>query len=320
MPPQVSVFIPVYNGADFVGETIKHLLAQTFTDFELLVIDDGSTDNSADVAESFSDPRVRVIRKEHSGLVATLNRGVAEAKAPLLARNDHDDLSLPQRLAREVDVLERHPEALALFSFHRKIGRRRTWSNEDKLTMRSGSVRPLQPIADGCLLPSTMLARTEAVRTVGGFRAEYYPSDDWDLQLRLAQAGPTLVLEEPLVLYRFTAGSVVSRTWARMQENIRWAADNYQRRLLNQAELTREQFLATEDHSFLRRLRRRRIDDSKLHMRRAGHHFLDGNYLRAAGHLLASAMLNPGDLLRRAGRLFRRNHRAQLASGNAHTS
>lgn len=298
--------VPVYNGAAHLAETIDSLLTQTFTDFEILLVDDGSTDNSVAILERYTDPRIRIIRKEsRSGLCDTVNRGIAEAKAPFVARNDQDDLSRPERLARELAAMQQQPDALALFCFYSKVASRHEWSNSDKLRMVPGQVRPYSPESDGCLLSSTMLARTDALRAIGGFRQEYYPTDDWDIQLRLLERGKVLILQEPLVVYRFHSGASTYQTFFRMQQTSRWAFDSHRRRLRHEPELSFDDYLRTQDSGAWARFRRSRFAFAKLHMRLAGQHYLDGSYLRGAGHLLLAFLLHPPDLFERIGRLLR---------------
>src|SRR5688500_4258827 len=105
--PTVSVIMPVYNTERFVAETTESVLAQTFSDFEFLIIDDGSTDGSKAILEGFArrDPRVRVVSRANKGLVATLNEGLALATAPLVARMDADDLCDPTRFKKQVKAM-----------------------------------------------------------------------------------------------------------------------------------------------------------------------------------------------------------------------
>jgi glycosyltransferase involved in cell wall biosynthesis len=110
---KVSILLPVYNGAKFLREAIESILSQTFTDFELIIMDDGSTDGTSAILDHYQrlDDRIRVYRHEHQGLIASLNRGCHIAQGKYLARMDADDVSLPERLARQVEYLETHPEA-----------------------------------------------------------------------------------------------------------------------------------------------------------------------------------------------------------------
>src|SRR5436190_24284433 len=101
--PRISVLMPAFNAGKYIGEAISSVLKQTFTDFELLVINDGSTDDTEKVICSFTDQRIKLINQTNKGIAAALNKGLAEAKAPLIARFDADDICLPQRLAVQHD-------------------------------------------------------------------------------------------------------------------------------------------------------------------------------------------------------------------------
>ena len=303
--PRVTILVPVYNGASHLAETLTSLLAQTYKDFELLIVDDGSTDNSAEIINSFSDPRIRMIRKENGGLCSTLNRGIQEARGEYIARSDQDDISFPHRLNREMMVADMYPEALGMFAYNTKIGGKHSWANSDKLTM-TNSVKAYDPIKDGCLLGSTMLVRTSALREIGGFRERYYPVDDWDLEFRLAEKGKVLVVCEPLVAYRFHRDASTYRTFAEMQQKKYWTEDSHSRRVQNLPELPFEEFLAQMPKDIPARLHRHRIGRSKLLTRMAGQHLLDGKYLRAAVNLTAASVLNPADIIRRIEKMMKK--------------
>ena len=304
--PQVSVVVPVYNGAAYLRETLDALLAQSFQDFELLAIDDGSKDNSAEIIRSLNDPRVRLIQKPNGGLCDALNRGIAEARAPWIARNDQDDISTPDRLARQMAVIRDHPEAICLFTYNTKFGGRHRWANTDKLPMNAGEVTIYDPLKDGCLLGSTMLVQTEAIRAVGGFRQAYYPVDDWDLETRLHQAGTVLVLREPLVAYRFHTSANTYRVFVEMQHKSRWTIDSFDRRKQGLPELSFPEFMATERRDAWWRVDQYRLNSARLHMRVAGQDYLDGRYVTAAARLSAATLLNPGNVYRRVKRMLRR--------------
>ena len=110
--PKISVVMPVRDGARWLSEALKSIQNQTLPDFELIVVDDGSADNSLHVIEAHSrnDSRFVVIRQERLGLVPALNRGLTESRAPLIARLDADDIAKPQRLERQSEYLKNHPE------------------------------------------------------------------------------------------------------------------------------------------------------------------------------------------------------------------
>jgi glycosyltransferase involved in cell wall biosynthesis len=297
--PGVSIVVPVYNGAAHLAATLESLLAQSYQDFELLVIDDGSTDGSSQVAGLFDDERIRIIRQPNQGLANSLNCGIREARAPYVARSDQDDVSRPTRIERQVAVLDTCPDAVAVFSHWSKFGLKRSWANADK-QRTGGPIRAFDPSADGCLLASTMLARTAALRSVGGYRQAYYPADDWDLELRLSDAGPILIVPEPLVAYRFHTAANTYRLFVLDQDKGRWAEDSHRRRHQGEAELPFARFLEVQEAGRSRRTAR---DASKLHMRTAGQRYLDGHDAAAAFHLVTSAVLDPSGLVGRAARL-----------------
>ncbi len=114
--PLISVVMSVYNGERYLSEAIDSILSQTFTDFEFIIIDDGSTDTSAEIVHSYEDERVSLIRQKNTGLAAALNKGIELAKGEYIARMDADDVSLPERLEVQVDYLKRHPDVIALGS------------------------------------------------------------------------------------------------------------------------------------------------------------------------------------------------------------
>src|SRR5207237_7493623 len=114
--PRVSVLLPVWNGEAFLEQAMESILRQTLSSFELIVIDDGSTDRTAAIADEFAsrDDRVRVLRRPHEGLSATLNAGIAAARGEYVARMDADDISVPDRLQKQVAYLDAHPGSVAL--------------------------------------------------------------------------------------------------------------------------------------------------------------------------------------------------------------
>lgn len=297
--PAVTIVVPIYNGSKYLSDTLKSLLSQTFGDFELLAIDDGSTDDSASIVRSFQDKRVRLIQKTNGGLCAALNRGITEARAPYIARSDQDDISAPSRIERQMRVMQDHPDAIGLFAYSTKFGGKHSWANADKIVMTEGALKEYDPMLDGCMLGSTMFARTAELQSIGGFRQEYYPADDWDLEFRMAQTGKVLILCEPLIAYRFQTSANTYRVFAEMCEKTRWTKDSYWRRLKSMPELTLEEFTLSQPQDFWSRLKRYRKDSSKLRMRIAGQRYLDGRYVAAAGHLVVSVLLHPADLARR---------------------
>ncbi|WP_420134699.1 glycosyltransferase [Rhodopseudomonas sp.] len=206
--PEVSVILPVRDGQRWLREAVDSVLTQTLTALELLVIDDGSTDATPQILKQCraADPRLIVLRQQRDGLVAALNRGLAEARAPLIARLDADDIALPARMARQRDYLHAHPDVVLLGGWAEIIdehgaprGKQMRPSPErlrDTLARKSPFIHP------------TVMFRAEAARRVGGYRAAFEAGEDYDFWLRLADIGEIAILPELLIRYREHGGSV----------------------------------------------------------------------------------------------------------------
>jgi glycosyltransferase involved in cell wall biosynthesis len=123
--PKISVLIPVYNGEKYIRETISSVLGQTFFDFELLLMDDDSTDKSVTIINSFDDPRIRYERCPHN-FVDTFNRGLDKARGKYIALIDHDDIMVPHRLQTQYDFMESHPDIVACGSYMNTFGKEAT--------------------------------------------------------------------------------------------------------------------------------------------------------------------------------------------------
>lgn len=203
--PRVSVVMSVFNNAAFLPAAIESILAQSFTDFEFLILNDGSTDSSQAVIDRFAaaDPRIRPLHQDNRGLVASLNRLVKEARAPLLARMDGDDIALPERFERQLAFLAAHPDHGAVGTWAQDIdeqGRPRASAGRDQPTSHAALLDQLE---EGQLLchPSVMMDRDLVLR-VGGYRAAYPHCEDYDLWLRLSEHTLLCSIPERLLLYR----------------------------------------------------------------------------------------------------------------------
>ena len=205
--PRVSVFIPLHNGEPYLGAAIDSVLGQTLRDLELVIVENGSADGSLQTARRAGGARPRVRIVEHArplGIVGAGNAGVAAATAPLVARQDQDDLSDPRRLERQVAALERDAAAVAvgtlcdcLDAAGRRVRPRDRWP----LVGRS----PLPPFPHGSLC-----VRRDAFARVGGYREGTHRWEDVDLLLRLQREGRVLVLPEALYRYRYHERSLTS--------------------------------------------------------------------------------------------------------------
>lgn len=198
----VAVIIPAFNQGHFLGEAIQSVLTQTFEDFEALVIDDGSTDNTAQVALSFEDSRFRYIYQKNQGLSAARNTGIRCSTAPLITFLDSDDLFLPEKLSLLISELERRPDAGLAAGQALPI---------DEKGQRVGKIFDRKPPEDGAQLllgnplhVGSIMMRRDWQEKVGFFDEELRSYEDWDMWLRLALAGNRIAwVPKPVSLYRF---------------------------------------------------------------------------------------------------------------------
>lgn len=200
--PRVSVIIPAYNSSRTISRTLRSVVNQTFCDLEIVVVDDGSTDETAELVKSFADERIRLIRQENHGLSVTRNRGMQEAQGELFAFLDHDDLWTPGKLADQVAALDADPAAAAAFSYTCYI------DDDDRLI---GYQQPhglqgalLETLATRNIIESgsNILLRRDAAEAVSGFLKSLENVEDWDYWLRLAQKHRFVLVPEYQVLYR----------------------------------------------------------------------------------------------------------------------
>jgi GT2 family glycosyltransferase len=216
--PAVSVIMAAFNGADHISETIASVLGQSFADFELIVVDDCSTDNTRQVLSGFADARLRVLStRENSGPVAARNLAAAAARGRYLAGLDQDDVCLPARFARQVAYLDAHPDVVVLGTATQRMAGGRLLA--DRLGRRTtpGFLRWMLHVSNPLVWSSVML-RMSAVERLAVFeRVERQFAEDFDLYHRLAAAGDVARLDEVLMIYRQHAGGASQTRAAQMQ-------------------------------------------------------------------------------------------------------
>ncbi len=205
--PQVTVLIPVYNGARFLQEAIESVLAQTFGDFELLVLDDGSTDGSQELVASSRDSRIHLVRNEgHRGLVPMLNEGLALARGTWIARQDADDRSHRRRLADQVQRLREQPQLVLVGTQARVIDPDGRVIGELTRPQESVSIRWYH-LFDNAFIHSSVMFRREAAQAFGGYEPLAH-CEDYALWSRMALAYPVANLPQRLLDYRANPQSI----------------------------------------------------------------------------------------------------------------
>ena len=212
--PAISVVMSLYRDQAFAGEAVQSILDQTFRDFELVVVDDGSDDGSYEAVAAFTDRRIRTVRRMNHGLVDALNTGIRLARAPLIARQDADDVSLPNRLEQEFAWMSANPKCSLVGTFFRYVDAQTlepTGVTIASVTKHLDIARNLyfdNPIGHG-----TALIRRQAIANVGGYSDRWGPNEDYDLWRRIVAAGGEVALLPTVhYLYRLNPSGISSTT------------------------------------------------------------------------------------------------------------
>ncbi|MFD4668803.1 glycosyltransferase family 2 protein [Lentzea sp. NPDC058450] len=225
MTPRVSVLMPVHNGAAHIAAAVRSVLAQTYRDFELVVVDDGSTDESVAVVERLVDARVRVVRREKAGIVGALNAGLDEVRGEFVARFDADDLMAPERLARQVAFLDARPGVVACGTAYAEFG-----AGSAVVRMPRSAAACRARLAFGtCVAHSAATIRTRALENVR-YRPEYEFAEDYRLFSELSEIGDLANLPYVGLHYRTHAAQIsAARAATQRALTVRIAAENLAR-------------------------------------------------------------------------------------------
>ena len=221
--PAISVLMPCFNAARYLDSALRSVRAQSFADFELLLLDDGSTDESRIISESHArnDNRIRILGGSHRGLVAQLNTGIESARAPLLARMDCDDVCLPDRFVEQVHFLDCYPQHVAVGCWLQEIDAfgspmRRIEHPLDHDVIDGAFIAG----RSGAIAHPTVMMRADAVRRVGGYREGTFPAEDLDLFLRLGEVGRLGNVPQVLFQYRQHGSNVCFQKQQRQREQV----------------------------------------------------------------------------------------------------
>jgi hypothetical protein len=215
--PKVSVVMPVFNSGAWLRQAVESIRAQSVAEFELIVVDDGSTDQTGQIVEDTAraDVRIRPVHQEHRGIGAALNCGIALVRAPIVARMDADDVATPDRLRKQMAFLDAHPRVAAVGSWAhviddqgRSIGNRRPATEPSQLR----DILPKQ----NPFIHASMTMRADVLRGLGGYRPVLDGAEDYDLWLRMSERAELANIAEFLLSYR-SGPAPANATGARKQ-------------------------------------------------------------------------------------------------------
>ncbi|MFZ2038538.1 MAG: glycosyltransferase [Minisyncoccia bacterium] len=207
---KISVVMPVYNGEKYLKEAIQSVLNQTERDFELLIINDGSTDNSEAIAKSFNDNRIKVINKKHSGLIDTLNLGFDTAHGDYIARMDADDISETNRFQKQLEVMEKENVLIC--------GTRAKTINENGEVVGEFIYPPLSwsgikyyTLRGNPFIHPTVIIRKDVLKKVGNLHKFFRHAEDYELWTRIVYKYKAINLSDQLLRYRIHGNQVTKK-------------------------------------------------------------------------------------------------------------
>jgi glycosyltransferase involved in cell wall biosynthesis len=230
--PRVSVVMAVHDGERFVCAAVDSVLTQKFRDLELIVVDDGSTDRSAEIVREHPDPRVRLVANGRNlGLAPSLNVGLAEARGEFVARLDADDVAMPQRLARQVAFMDANPRVALLGSWYTEMAADGTPGAQVKIPTQHWDLRWHMCLYCPFAHSAVLWRRTLVAERVGQYDERLAYSMDYDLWRRIAERLEVANLPESLLLLRAHAQSMTATYGERAREGLRMQAA-YAARLL----------------------------------------------------------------------------------------
>ena len=197
----VSVLMSVYNGGEFLSASIESILAQSLRNFEFIIIDDGSTDNSIEIINSFNDPRIKLIKNEKNlGLISSLNKGIDYASGRYIARHDADDIALPERLSKQLKAIKERG-LIAIGSWLQLVDEHNNYQQVWQYPLFNSAIH-WQLLFNSAFGHSSIMYDKSAVVAAGKYRHEAKYVEDYDLWSRISSAGRMSNIQEALVLYR----------------------------------------------------------------------------------------------------------------------
>jgi len=301
----LSVIMSMYNSARYLELAIHSVLAQSYKKFEFLIVDDGSTDDSLEIARRYQKhhKRIRIIAHENWGACDALNDAAEQAHGDWLFRIDPDDLMLSNRLARQVAFLRQNRDlsvasslALLIDAEGRLIGRSRSPYTSRQVVAETIAGRELI----GFHHPAVAMKKS-VFKSVGGYRKQYWLAEDLDLWNRIAEQGHMLLVQpEYLIKYRVHSESVSIASGRRQVQMIDWVEDSKNRRRDGLAEQTFDEFLAErQKQPWHSRLNQHRKTSARTLYKAAIQHWARRNYCQFVPELAAALMLEPDLVLPR---------------------
>ncbi|MEB3342545.1 glycosyltransferase [Okeania sp.] len=225
----ISVIIPAYNSEKTIQETIESVIKQTFSDWELIIINDDSQDRTVEVVSQIKDPRIKLFSYQNAGAPASRNRGFNNSVGQFIAFLDADDLWTPDKLESQLNALQSHPEAAVAYSWTDYIDKSGNLIKHGGRVVFNGDVYSELLVRNFLENGSNPLIKREAINDIGGFDESLKGGQDWELYLRLGKKYHFVAVEKPQILYRFSTNSISSNALRQGQECLKVIESAFER-------------------------------------------------------------------------------------------
>ena len=295
----LTVIIPVFNGIEYIKESVDSILNQSYKNFNLLVIDDGSTDGSYEYLSKKADNRLTIYKQENLGLCFTLNKYIKSVSTEYIARLDQDDIALNSRLFEQVSFLKKNPSYDVVLSLVNRIGANGYNFGYYHIYNPNKYFFDYDPLKYGTIAHSTMMFNKKVFMEVGGYRSELYPVDDLDLLHRLHENYKVAVINKPLVNYRIHQDAFTFKYFNDMKLKTSYVNFLAKERKLGRSEITLSDYQNKYKQSKVSMI----SDLGELLFRKAGSFWGCSNYFLSLLYLFLALILNPSNTLKRLNRL-----------------
>lgn len=292
-----SVVTPAYNAEKYIAQAIESVQAQGFETWEMIIVDDGSTDGTLEVIQQYanSDARIKVVQNNHGGVSEARNTGIKLAKYEWIALLDADDAFCRNKMKKQFEASEKDPDVILWGTFAYNIGEEGKIFdvNEDGPPSRDAFHKIQRNAGMVSLKNSSALFRASSFRLLGGFDSQYDSTEDAELWNRMAEIGTVLVIPEPLILYRFHLQSLSVRKMRFQYECTRFILSRNKKRQMGEDLLLKDFLVAYRSRPLVAKW----LDESIMHAnafwRYAGIHFTNGQMAKGMAWLTLSFLTNP---------------------------
>lgn len=310
---KVSVLMTVFNGMPYLAKSVESVLEQTLSDFEFIIVDDGSTDGTSDFLASLDDPRIKVIRQENGGTADAANHGLKHVTTEFVARMDADDISILDRLEKQFEYMTANPEVGIVGAQVAPIGENSVGKSLNLPQTHDDIFDALMTGRHG-LAHSVLMIRTQTLKDVGGYW-KFRLIDDWDMMLRMGEVSKLANLPDVMLHYRVHAGSLNGQSMVRMYRNIGYAIERAHRRQSGREQISYEEFLEFKDNQamWIRWPERLHIY-AMTQYRLATAEIFGGNKFKGYSRLAYSSLCSPSRTVHRLGRIIRSRLKPASAS------